>query len=290
MNILELEESLFQGKDYDLFPDSCPVDDELLSRHLVPPLPKSGKTLVWGHALVRRAGELGLKDLPSVEIQGDEMELLSLALRLEGRRDGFSLKEKGEVYSFLEKKHLLSRSDEVIPLIQSDGSFLMQAKKYLELPGILKESVDTGYMDLKTAGMLTGLDTNILKRALEIFSSGTFSQRRTALVFMREISIRDSLSSEKLLKLLEEMGASEDPFHFLEALRYPRLTEMRRDFKNFSSRLLEGSGIQLTEPPGFEGKGFSVSFQYTGKKQLGRVLDTLARLREESDELFKLLR
>jgi len=277
-------------RDYDIFVDSPPPDEELLLRGLIPPLPVRGETLVWGFPLVRAAGRLAVGELAVREVEGDDIELLILALRMEGRKNFFTLREKAGILSFLRKRNAASRAQDVSRCVQSEGSFIKQAARYLSMPDNLRRLVDRGYIDLKTADMSTGFSGKTLELLERIFETCSFSQRRRAFRNFYEVGIRDSLSEEQMNDLVCRLDDEEDPLTALEVLRYPNMTDMKKRFDVVSSGILKGSGISLTEPAGFEGDGFSVSFRFTGKKQLEKVIARLEVLANESDELFSLLR
>lgn len=277
-------------RDYDIFVDSPPADEELLLRGLMPPLPVRGDALVWGFPLVRAAVRLGIGELAVRALEDDDIELLILALKMEGRKDSFTLREKAGILSFLRKRNAGSRAQEISSRVQSEGSFIKQAERYLSLPGKLRGLVDRNYIDLKTAGMSAGFSERTLELLEGIFESCSFSQRRGAFRNFYEVGIRDSLSEEQVNDLVCRLADEEDPLAALEALRYPNMTDMKKRFDKVSSGILKGSGISLTAPAGFEGDGFSVAFRFTGKKQLEKLIARLEVLADESDELFSLLR
>lgn len=282
--------SLSSPADYDLFTDSPEPDADLLRRGMVPPLPIRQGTLVWGFSLVRAAEELGIPELPATEVTGDDIGLLALAVKLEGRRDAFSLREKAGIFTFLRRRNITARAEELSPYVQSEGSFVKQAEKYLALTERPRELVDRGEIDLKTAGLMSRFSGETTGLLADLLASCSVSRRRTALRQFYEITIRDTLFGEDAAALARRLASEKDPLTALEVLRYPRMTEMKESFNEITSRVLAGSGIQLTEPPGFEGSRFSVSFYFSGPGQLDRVISRLRDLQEESDELFGLLR
>jgi len=287
---IRTHDALLLSKDFDLFTDSPFPDGDLIQQRLMLPLVLRRDALIWGFNIVRTANELGIPELPCAEVEGDVVRLLSLAVKLEDRRDLFTLREKAAILDFLKARNVSDRVGEISPLIQAEGSFEKQADKYLQLSDSLKELVDSEYIDLKTALMISPVSDAAINQLADIFSSSSFSKRRQAFRFFYEIGMRDSLSEEALYDFAVTLASEDDPLKALEVFRFPRMTEMRNLFESTSDRILKGSGITLTEPPGFEGSGFSVSFRFTGKKQLSRVITRLKDLEKESDELFSLLR
>lgn len=276
--------------DFDIFIDSPSPDRDCVRRGLLPPLPVRKGELIWGFSHVRTALDLGIDQLRTVEVEGDDVELLGLALRLEARPDDYTLREQAAILDFSRRHGVEHRAEELSPLIRSDGSFQKQARNYLALSEKARELVDSGCLDLKTAGMVSRFPSEVLELLAEITAGYSFSRRRQAFRRVYEIALRDSLADEQILSLVTRIVAEKDPSRALEKLRYPRLTEMNTTFNDISARLLKGSGINLEAPPGFEGDGFDLSFRFTSPRQLGRVIDHLRKLQDAYDELFSLLR
>ena len=290
MKMISIHDLLSSTREFDFFSDGPLPDDGLVRLALIPPLPVSRGRLVWGFRHAEAASRLGLRELPAVTVAGDDVELLSIALKLEGRRDGYSLKEKAAVLSFLKARGSGSRGEEISGYIQSEGLFTKQAEKYLDVSENLRDLVDSLVIDLKTAVIISSLPSNVLDDLANIFASCSASERRAAFRRIYEISVRDSLCEPELVTLVRRLASEEDPVRALEVLRYPRMTEMKETFQALSSPVLSGSGITMTPPPGFEGNGYSISFRFTGLKQLDRVIARLSALKESGDELFDLLR
>ena len=71
--------------------------------------------------------------------------------------------------------------------------------------------------------------------------------------------------------------------------RYPLLKALEKDFSIYTEKYLKGSGIQLKPPANFEGGSYSAQFSFKSEKQLSGIIKNLEKIRNTSDEIFRLL-
>jgi hypothetical protein len=302
MDDISLSEIENLRRDFDVFvrPEAGRYDPGLLERGIYPPLPVMGEYLVWGFRLVEVFRTAGLDTVRTVRLPGrlpgDPAGAVVTALKLEDRRDGYSWEEKEKLAGLIEEFGL-SEADKrrIEGYVQAKGSFLAALPQYRSLPPELKNMVEAGAMDLKTAWTARSLPDKTLSRLDELAADLSFSRRRELFVMTAEITARDGLSEEGLsdfVDLLEEAAGPEttdDPVAAARRVRFPELGSLERKFAAIKDRFLAGSGIDLRAPKNFEGSRFSVSFAFETDRQLDRIIDSLKTLRDNTDELYRLL-
>ncbi len=106
---------------------------------------------------------------------------------------------------------------------------------------------------------------------------------------MVELYKKGNSSRSDLIEVLENAHNSDNPFEYAASVRYPQLKKLEHEFSAYNEKYLKGSGIQLKSPPNFEGGSYTVQFSFKSQKQLGRIIDRLEKVRESSDEIFRLL-
>lgn len=285
-------------RELDLFPEGPAPADELVAGGLHPPLPIGGEILIWGHRLVRAARRLGVPRLPCRRVEMTQpVGLLALALRLEDRAGRYTWEEKERMLAWLDRR-AGDRPDSwsrLEPLIEGAGRARVFAgiRRYGRLSAPLQAMVRRGRLDLKSAARLDGLPAEVfelLERA-EAGSAGpavrlSSSERRILLEELDEAARR---SGRDPADLLRQTLRSADPRGEIRRLRRPELAALEDRFAALRRRLLDGTGIRLAAPAGFEGGGFQVSFSFESRQALRGRLAALGGLEERSDELFDLL-
>ena len=294
MDLLSLEALADTSSELDLFADRPEADPLLLQQGLHPPLPLSGDTLVWGFGLLRQAARMGLRELPVRSLPPlPGVELLALALRLEGRAGGYSWREKENMLRFARGRAESGETVELAslsPWIEEhpDPQLQSRIERFARLPPTIKEAVGAGRLDLKSGELAARMPAEIIP--LLDSAPLSFSRRRRFLTLLLEVSRRDRLSAEQVEELARRLLESQQPLEALADLRYPTLKDLREDFAALADSLWKGSGVRLDPPPYFEGGGFSVAFTFTGPDNLARKLQALEKVAEHAHELFALLR
>lgn len=293
MTTIVIEELLDLRRDFDIFPDAPTPSAELVRLGLVPPLVVMGTYLVWGRPLLEVAEKIGTAELQVREIETDITGALKTALRLENRVDRFTWREKALLLRFISDRPDIGAQREEIreieALVQTEGSFIPGTKKFECLPAHIKELAAAELIDLKTAEQITVLPEKVVADLLKAVKQVSFSARRQLLVMFAEIIKRDRLSDSAAAERAGRLLEAPDPIAEVRRLRYPGLSELQAAFDSFRERYVKGSGVEIVPPQNFEGGSFGVRFSWRSDKQFQRVLETLHRLEEKGDELFRLL-
>lgn len=277
---------------FDLFPDAPAPDDILLTRGVHPPLLLHGRTLLWGHHLLRRARLVGISELSCVHVEGDDLALLELVLRAENRLNAFSWSEIASLSRLADElEGEISPREEawsrIESLVLSRGSFRALGRQYRSLPAGFRELVSAGKLELRTAVRVQGIAEKPAARAATCLSGLSRSSIGMALGFVDEIRMRDGMSAEDVSDLIQRASAHSQPVDFLRRLRYPSLSAMEQHVQDVSRNL---AGLGLEPPKHFEGDAYSVSFLFRSPGELERRIERLNDLKAKSESLFELLR
>ncbi|MEW5816296.1 MAG: hypothetical protein AB1798_12975, partial [Spirochaetota bacterium] len=230
-----------------------------------------------------------IDSLPCIEVGGDPGELLILALRLEDRCNRFSWKEKAQILEYIKTTGSLKRIEEISSLISSDHAFFKLTQDFSALNSALKELVEGGLLDLKTAVAVKELPADVCAYFLTHSQSMSFSRKRLFLRHLYEVWRRDGIEAERLYGITETALKSKDPLGSIEDRRYPHLKELEARLNSYKKKILIKTGIELSPPACFEGDAFSVKFSFKSKKQLSRIITDLTAIKETCDEIFCLL-
>ena len=184
---------------------------------------------------------------------------------------------------------LEDRNEKIAGLVSSEGG-LKAAERWLGLPALLRDLVARGGIDLKTAEAASSLPAEPLAVLGPVLEGLSFSERRIFLKTLAEVLKRDRPDAETEARLVAGLLEAADPLESLCRLRYPELTDLEERFAGLAARHLRGSGVSLKPPPYFEGRRFSVAFDFESLPNLRKKLSALESLvEEEGDELFSLL-
>ena len=282
IELIPVSSLLESGADYDFFESSNDINSDLYSLPVL-----SADTLVWGHSIVRSAEAKA--EIYCRLIEGDAEENLVTALKAENRTDSYSWFEKEKILNFVADKNIDRENKSLLELIQHEGSFIPNTEKFKKLKTIIKNIVGSGILDLKTASRLEIFDDEIIERTAVIIKDFSFSRKRLFVNYMVELYKKGNSIRSDVISVLEKAEISENPFEYAASVRYPELKKLEKDFSVYTEKYLKGSGIQLKSPPNFEGGSYNVQFSFKSQKQLGRIIDRLEKVRETSDEIFRLL-
>ena len=288
MRMMPVKDLLESPGDFDYFPDAPALNPELVRAGLHRPLVVNTATVVWGHGILKVAGDLELSVLPCVEVSGDPESLFVLSLQIENRQDLYSWREKDALCRFAEDHGIDSAGEEVLSLVQSSGSFAIQVGQFRSLGPELQAMVEDRRLDLRSAVRVRDLPGAAIV-AIAARPDLSLSRVRQVLGLLLEIRRRDSLAEDALLVKLEEAFASKDLVAELRDQRYPELGSMRKQFLEIRGRLIRGSGLSLEAPENFEGNAFRVGMAFKNSQDIRRGIVALERIAEGSDELFELL-
>ncbi|MDX9801819.1 MAG: hypothetical protein RBT69_10840 [Spirochaetia bacterium] len=251
-----------------------------------------GTNVVWGFHILEAAAEEGMDRIYCRDLKKHNpsiREKLGTALLAEGRKDSYSWAEKERIYLFIKNVLPGDPDERLLALVQGGGSFIPSAVIYSSLPHYLKNLVEKGMVDLKTAKNCVNIPEKAFKLIEEYFNNLSFSKKRIMLVNISEIISRNTLDEKGSCNLAKEIMAGAEPSSEAEKRRYPDLSDSFSQFDAFCAENLKNTGITLKSPPWFEGDSFTVSFTFKSAKQLERIISSLERLKGKTDEIFRLL-
>jgi hypothetical protein len=251
-----------------------------------------------------------------------EAVLLMLELERACRHEELSLHELAavaDICGFLgvEVDHEISRA------ASGDGAMAAKVERFQALPQLLRNELDAGRVDLRTVEQLAEYAADEAANAVARTGGLSFSRRRQLLRVAVETLRRERRQADdaggsgkvdpsvaggsaaasppdgggspvaggspSLLELIDEALSQPDPVAALSRRRYPSLTELSDRLERIRSETIEKSGVELSEPPYFEGERYSVSFTFAGSEELDRRIAALERLKSRTRELQDLL-
>lgn len=155
---------------------------------------------------------------------------------------------------------------------------LQQLKALLTLPEEIQSQVALGEVYLYTAHRLSAWapHENRIGEWFTALKLGANKQREL-LDLMDEVVRICKIEKRELLEELEKIRSRENPFHVYEAWqhvlkvrRYPRLTEVQRQFEDNKASFRLPGQIQLTAPPYFEENRYKITFPFQSREELER--------------------
>ena len=274
---------------FDIFATQPAFSRKLFAAGLYPPLPVCRGELIWGFHILRTAGAAGTPELTCTDIDECGIATLLLALELENRTGDYSWEEQHSIALLAAELEPGGEASDPLSLAASgDRGFLSRISRYSSLPPHLKDLVNIGTLDIKTAERIVTLPAEVCEAVVRsgLFS---FSKLRIFLVSLFEIGMRDSLSSEDLHELAGKLLSVEDPPAEIFKIKNPGLTKLTESFETIKSKHLADTGVSLEAPRYFEGDTFKLSFTFSARKELERKIEAIARLKGSYDELEELL-
>ncbi|NBC30210.1 MAG: hypothetical protein GVY29_09505 [Spirochaetes bacterium] len=184
-----------------------------------------------------------------------------------------------------------------------DGALAAKLARFQTLPEPLRRDVDAGRVDLRTAEQLAAHAADHASDAVARAESLSFSKRRRLLRLAVETLRREqsraraprgadgapAAGAPSLLDLVDHALSSPDPVAAISRRRYPSFTELSDRLQTIRSQTVEKSGVELSEPPHFEGERYTVQFSFASGEELERRIAALERLKSRTRELQDLL-
>jgi len=163
-----------------------------------------------------------------------------------------------------------------------------QVKTYAGFDPALQGLVCRGLLDFKAAERNAALPADIFDLLSGKPEKLSHSERRIFLDLLREIRLRDRLTTDAARGMCDEFLSESRPVEAAERSRFPELTALQEKFSVIATELKK-SGITLQAPPYFEGDAFTIGFSFAGKKNYNRKLAALSSFGDRIDELSGLL-
>lgn len=254
-----------------------------------------GPVVVWGWPVLRLVGGSGGESVYAHERPVAPREALLLALALEGRAGGYSWEEAHRIVSCCERLGI-DLDPEVSRAVAGDEGLAFRVERYRGLPPVLRGALDRGEIDAKTAEVLAPLASEGETRAellRELLSAGgalSHSNRRKLLLLARDLLVSRRLDPGELTRLVEATaGAPEELLSRLRELRYPELSGMTDHLNRFTEEHFKGTGVRLAAPVNFEGRRFTVSFDFADSREFSSRLGALGRVEGKLERILDLL-
>jgi hypothetical protein len=289
MGGVKIDELRMLADDLDVFA-GAPLPGRAVTLGILPPLPVcvlSRPTLVWGWHIVSMAGEQGITDLDVRTVDLTAEDALSLALELEDRTGGYSLREQDRILCFAESHGITDRR-RLSTLARGDGALEDQVTRYRALLPAGRELVDEGFISLKTAGRLADMPGDFVSAFRGRLEELSFSSRRQFLELAAELLRHPTTGSNPAETVAGALAAS-DPVASIRRARYPVLSGMQARFSSLTRELVGDDRVRIEPPPYFEGDAISISFSFRSRRELVEHARVLERVLERCDDLLGIL-
>jgi len=287
-----LQTILERDRRFDLFADAAVSG--IPGGPFVRPAILWGDNAVWGFRYRSVLPGLAGDDLPVLRVP-DEGEtslsgLTELALAAEGRGGSYRWSEIDRVVALVESDPTCDTGvlEGVRHALDPVRDVLEMLARYRRLPEALRDPLDTGTIDIRTA---EAVPADLLPRmqALLAGTAGlTFSERRQAIRIIVDLLRRGDHSAEDAIALVEAHRGA-DLLPVLRRIRYPGMTGLDDAIARFRGRYTQGTGISVSYPENYEGDAVTVSFRLRSSKELEGRIAALRRMEDGIDELLGLL-
>ncbi len=288
MQLVSVEELSTYSSRFDIFVDSTEVNPRLLSAGLISPLPVCGPELVWGFSVLKASVAAGIDAVYCTEGVFSAGDKLLLALALENRTGLYNLEEQTAIAGLAEQIELGEELEAVSLAVVGNNGLFPRIKQYTSLPSHLRQYVNAGRLDLKTAVRVVGLPEAVCRAACE-HTGFSHSELRIFLGFLYEIDMRDSIGPSGLTRLAEDLIETINPVASIRRIRNPERSELERRLRDVWQEHLVGTGLTLNPPKFFEGDMYQVTFPFANGAELKKRNEILRGLEAASDELEDLL-
>lgn len=216
----------------------------------------------------------------------------------------FSLLEKAEILTklkkFGEEEKKIVRFYMPLLKIPSTLSLFDSYLIFSQLEPEVKKVIHEKNMSFPSVELLAGFTPQERKLLLPLILPLSQNKRKKTLEDLQEISKKNDVSAEKILKtkeILNILGTKRlSPLQkadnirlLLKKKRYPTLSTWTDSFNSLLKRLQWPREIEINPSPFFEEENFFVKFTFKDQKELRASLHKLQELssREELSEIFK---
>lgn len=294
------------------FPDLSTVLLSIKKIGLVYPLVltvrEGKKIIVCGWKRLLACEKLSFSEVPAVFLhEEDDLNVFNTAVFENVSFRRFDLLEKAEILFKWRRFKIkeLTVIKECMPLLG-----IPPTKEYFDLfdsiSGLdngIKKEIAHSRMDLKTLAVFVDLDPISRRYILPLLLSLSQNKQKELLGNLVEISLRDDISSAKLIKSkeiqtimnLEHLSVrqkAERLTQYLKEKRFPMLSSRLNSFASLTNKTgLKRKHIDIKASDYFEGEGMTFSFSVSDVHEYNKRLKALTELagRKELSELFKLL-
>lgn len=259
-----------------------------------------GWQVINGFKRLSICGQLGLREVEAFSYRKSELGDLQgfhMALQENLTTRGLKLMEKAMVLHKLIHQFGLSEDSVVrdyMPMLglQPNLGILRKLSQLVHLPGEIGLYITEEEVSLGNAARFLEFspeDQEEIGRLVPQMKLGE-NALKEFLTFLREICLRDGSKVRELVH--REIGAialdtnlskaekAQRMRRRLREMRFPRLTELEKVFREKRKGLGLGPGISLQPPPYFEGDTFRLEFGFKDVEQLKAIL---SELREASE-------
>lgn len=179
--------------------------------------------------------------------------------------------------------------------IATNRALRMKLNRVLMAPQSVQDALVSGVISLPVVLQLAELDKADVKRIVRFFMKlpmGLNRQRET-LLLLKEITVREGLTLKALLsedgikKILDDEASdgnqkARQVRDYLRKRRYPRLTAVERAFGRCVRELRMDRSIQISPPPGFEGRTCTVTIRFDSQHDLLQASRELSEAAQQS--------
>lgn len=259
-----------------------------------------GYQVISGFKRLTVCEQLGLKEIEAFSYRKSELgdlEGFHMALHENLTTRGLNLIEKSMVLHKLIHRFGLSEESvarDYMPMLglQPSLKILGKVSQLVQLRAGIKRYIVEEEVSLENAAQLFEFspeDQAEIGRLVSKLKLGE-NKLKEVLTFLREISLRDGMTVRELVRGEIEAIASDVSLskvqkthrvrRRLREMRYPRLTELEKEFREKRKGLGLSPGISLQPPPYFEGDTFRLEFGFTDVEEFKAIL---AKLMEASE-------
>ena len=273
---------------FDCFCDPVPLPtaEEALVRPVLLPM-EAPQRILWGFRY-RALWEVQSTVFPCIAIgEPTPAEAVRLALTAEHRAGAYRPGEIDAILSLIESSGAAADRD-ILGLLDPRSDVRAVRDRYRALPRTLAVALDQGALDLRTAEAIPAEWAGAVPRLLAPLSSLSFSNRRLAVRMAVEL-LRAGADLDELITAVTDAAQRDAVLSTLRSRRYPTLADLERRVATLRRQVLGGTGVQLREPPNFEGDRFELSFTFASSGEFRRRLAAAAAVEEVVDELMDLL-
>ncbi|GAB6089021.1 hypothetical protein [Spirochaeta dissipatitropha] len=255
-----------------------------------PPVLFRDEILVWGFDVIETAAGIDPDILlPVYNLEGCSWFATFRALLMhENRCDQYSFVEMDRLDKLINQYDLSEEEKSLLdPVVQRKGSFRSHVSRYRILPELLRQAVNSGLCDVRTAQAAADLPEILIQAVLE--RNPGFSSSRIMLTWLAEIVKRDSVDSAEAALLVDKIQSAEKPQELLKIIRYPELTARLQRAAELQDRDSGSSRLKIELPENLEGDSVNIRCQVRSKEELEEQISILSALRENLDEYLDLL-